>query len=211
MEFLNIGGGELIIIVLLAIILFGPEDILKIMRTIGGYVRKIQQMWTQMSSGLKGEFITDDMIPEEVQETLKETRESVAEVQKTLSEIKASAAADLDVAKTAVADIKASAEADFDNAKATVTEIKTSLEDVESSIETSFGEIPKAMAAVSTPHPPQVRPTPQDAGKSLTDIVDTANEQAPIGTETTPSPTASPLTENEKAQTTESTVPDEDR
>ena len=50
MEFLNIGGGELLIIVLLAIVLFGPEDILRIMRTIGGYVRKIQLMWTQVSS-----------------------------------------------------------------------------------------------------------------------------------------------------------------
>ncbi len=35
MDFLNIGGGELLVIVLLALILFRPEDIYKAMRTLG--------------------------------------------------------------------------------------------------------------------------------------------------------------------------------
>lgn len=162
MEFLNIGPGELIVIVLLAIILFGPEDILKIMRTIGGYVRKLQQMWAQVSAGLKGEF-DDDLIPEEIQETIRETRESVAEVQKTLSEVTATAKADLDETITAVSEIKTSVEADIEDTKATVTDIKaameadigdakasiteieTSLGDITSTVENSFGEIPKTV------------------------------------------------------------------
>jgi len=127
MEFLNIGGGELLVIVLLAIILFGPEDILKIMRTIGGYVRKIQQMWVQVSSGLKGEFITDELIPEEIQETIKDTRDSVTEVKKTLAEV------------------KASAKADMNETKATVAEVTATLAEVKTSVETSMREIPKAL------------------------------------------------------------------
>ena len=155
MEFLNIGGGELIVIVLLAIILFGPEDILKIMRTIGGYVRKLQQMWTQVSSGLKGEF-DDDIIPEEIKETIRETRESVTEVQRTLTEVTAVAKADLDNTLTTVSEIKASVESDIEDTKSTVTDIGTSLVDVASTVENSLGEIPKAVEAVAatdTTHP----------------------------------------------------------
>ncbi len=165
MEFLNIGGGELIVIVLLAIILFGPEDILKIMRAIGGYVRKLQQMWAQVSSGLKGEF-DDDLIPEEIQETIKETRDSVTEVQKTLAEVTAVAKANLDDTLTTVAEIKTSVETDIKDAKTTVAEIGTALEDVTSSVETSFGEIPKALEAATAPDSAQAVPTPTDGLKA---------------------------------------------
>jgi sec-independent protein translocase protein TatB len=209
MEFLNIGGGELLVIVLLAIVLFGPEDILKIMRTVGGYVRKIQQMWTQMSSGLKGEFITDDMIPAEIQETIKETRDSVTEVQKTLSEIKTSAAADLDAAKDAIAGIKASAEADFHDTKATVKEIKTSLEDVTSSVETSFGEIPKAVEAISIKSTSQTSPTSKKGKTVLTDA-DPSNQQTQTTTEIALADIALPMTDGEQAQTAETVALGED-
>jgi len=179
MEFLNIGGGELIVIVLLAIILFGPEDILKIMRTIGGYVRKLQQMWTQVSSGLKGEF-DDDIIPVEIQETIRETRESVTEVQKTLAEVTAVAKADLDETLTAVSDIKtsvaadiadtkatvtklkAAVEADIQDAKTTMTDIETSLVDVTSAVENSLGEIPKAVEAITAMDATQATKTSTD-------------------------------------------------
>lgn len=129
MEFLNIGGGELLIIVLLAIVLFGPEDILKLMRTIGEYTRKVQQMWAQMSAGLKGDFLTDEIIPKEVKETIKETQASVADLQKTL------------------ADVKASAEADLSETKAVVENVKTTLEDISTSVAAGVGEVPKALEA----------------------------------------------------------------
>jgi sec-independent protein translocase protein TatB len=127
MEFFNIGGGELLIIVLLAIILFGPEDILKIMRTIGEYTRKIQQMWAQMSAGLKGEFISDEL--DEVQETINETKASVSEIQKTL------------------ADVKAFAEADLNETKAVVEDVKTTLEEMSTSVTDGVEELPKALEA----------------------------------------------------------------
>ncbi len=127
MEFLNIGGGELLVIVLLAIILFGPEDIVRMMRTIGEYTRKIQQMWSQVSSGLKGEFITDELLPEEVKETIQETKESVTEVSKTLAEVKA-------VAETNVGETRAAVE-----------EVTETLADVKTTVEASVKEIPQAL------------------------------------------------------------------
>ncbi|MBN2394751.1 MAG: hypothetical protein JXR84_28725 [Anaerolineae bacterium] len=142
MEFFNIGGGELLIIVLLAIILFGPEDILKIMRTIGEYTRKIQQMWAQMSAGLKGEFITDELIPDEVQETINETKASVSEIQKTL------------------ADVKASAEADINETKAVVEDVKTTLEEMSTSVADGVEELPKALEeTLNKPTPRKTSPT----------------------------------------------------
>ena len=36
MEFLNVGPGELLALALIGLILFGPEDLLRIARTLGG-------------------------------------------------------------------------------------------------------------------------------------------------------------------------------
>ncbi|HOT90536.1 MAG TPA: hypothetical protein PLJ78_05760 [Anaerolineae bacterium] len=147
MEFLNIGGGELLVIVLLAIILFGPEDILKMMRKIGEYVRKIQQMWAQVSSGLKGEFITEDLVPEEIQETIKETQASVAEVGQTLAEVKAVAEADLSETHAAVQEVKTTLEAVSSTVTAGVSEVPKALADDLSKLETPQAEV----AAETTP------------------------------------------------------------
>lgn len=131
MEFLNIGGGELLVIVLLAIVLFGPEDILRIMRAIGNYTRKIQQMWAQMSAGLKGEFIPDGIIPEEIRQTIEETKASVNEV------------------KTTLAEVQTTVQTDIDDTKNTVKEVKASLREVDTSVKSDMREIPKAMRAVA--------------------------------------------------------------
>ena len=208
MEFLNIGGGELIVIVLLAIILFGPEDILKIMQTVGGYVRKLQQMWAQMSSGLKGEF-DNDIIPEDIQETIRETRESVTEVQKTLAEVTAVARADLNDTITAVSEIKTSVEADIKDAKATVTEIETSLVDVKSSVEASIGEIPKAVEAITTTSPTQTTPTAKKGEPVLPDA-DISSQQVQPSTDEVLSDMVLPITDGEEAQIAEIAVVSED-
>lgn len=86
MEFLNIGGGELLALILLAIVLFGPEDIVSLMRTIGGYTRKVLQMWRQVSQGfnLEEELLRDA----DLKETLEETKASIDEAKETLSEVK---------------------------------------------------------------------------------------------------------------------------
>lgn len=131
MEFLNIGGGELLVIILLAIILFGPEDILRIMRKIGSYTRKIQQMWAQISAGLKGEFIPEDIVPEEIRETIAETKASVDEV------------------KTTLAEVQTTVQADIDDTKTTVAEVKETLNEVDTSVKADIREIPKTMRAAA--------------------------------------------------------------
>ena len=83
MEFMNVGGGELLIIILLALVLFSPEDILKLMRTIGNYARTARQMWSNVSKSLQ-----DDYIPDEVKEVVKETASSVQDAKETLTGVR---------------------------------------------------------------------------------------------------------------------------
>ncbi|MDF1512963.1 MAG: hypothetical protein P1S60_04040, partial [Anaerolineae bacterium] len=83
MEFMNVGGGELLIIILLALVLFSPEDILKLMRTIGNYARTARQMWSNVSKSLQ-----EDYIPDEVKEVVKETASTVKNARSTLSEVR---------------------------------------------------------------------------------------------------------------------------
>lgn len=57
MDLFNIGTGELLILVLLALLLFGPEEAIKAGRTIGQTVQKGQQMWRQFSSMLQHDLL----------------------------------------------------------------------------------------------------------------------------------------------------------
>jgi len=82
MEFLNIGGGEILVIILLALLLFGPEDIMNIMRTIGKYTRAASRAWSQLTAGLQGE-----VLPDEIQQAVDETKSSLGEVKATLDEV----------------------------------------------------------------------------------------------------------------------------
>jgi Sec-independent protein translocase protein TatA len=88
MSFLNIGGGELIVLILLIALFFGPEDIVKIMRTIGKYTRKLLRMWAQVSATLKAELLAEELeeTVEDVKASVKEAQESVKEVQREMEE-----------------------------------------------------------------------------------------------------------------------------
>ena len=86
MEFLNIGGGELLVIVLLALILFGPEDIMKMMRTLGKYARSAREMWNQFTGTMQQEYLASD----ELSGVLEDTKSSIAEAQDALKAIKSS-------------------------------------------------------------------------------------------------------------------------
>lgn len=86
MEFFNIGGGELLVIVLLALILFGPEDIMKMMRTLGKYARSARGMWAQFNATLQNEYLDS----EELGEVLEETKATVAEAQEVMKALNTS-------------------------------------------------------------------------------------------------------------------------
>jgi len=56
MDFFNIGTGELLVLAFLALLLFGPEDMLKVARTLGKYTREFHQKWDEFSSSLEAEI-----------------------------------------------------------------------------------------------------------------------------------------------------------
>lgn len=85
MEFLNIGGGEILVIALLALILFGPEDIVNMMRKIGQFTRRTQQMWRQLSA-----TVQEELDVSELEEAVAEVKATTAEAQEALNEIGAS-------------------------------------------------------------------------------------------------------------------------
>ncbi len=78
MNFFNIGGGELLVIILLALLMFGPKDIMNIMRTVGKYARAASKAWAQIVASLQG-----DIMPEEIREAVDDTQNSIKEVRQT--------------------------------------------------------------------------------------------------------------------------------
>ena len=59
---LGIGGNELIIILVLAAIVLGPERIARAAREIGKFVRNVKSYFSSLSSELKSELdILDEM------------------------------------------------------------------------------------------------------------------------------------------------------
>lgn len=57
MDIFNIGTGELLVLVLLALLLFGPEEAIQAGRTIGQTIQKGQQMWWQFSALLQHDLL----------------------------------------------------------------------------------------------------------------------------------------------------------
>lgn len=59
---LGVGGNELIIILVLAAIILGPERIARAAREIGKFVRNVKSYFSSLSSELKSELdILDEM------------------------------------------------------------------------------------------------------------------------------------------------------
>lgn len=62
MDIFGIGGNELIVIILLAAIILGPERLARSAREIGKFVKNIKSYFTSLSSELKAELdILDEM------------------------------------------------------------------------------------------------------------------------------------------------------
>jgi sec-independent protein translocase protein TatB len=59
---LGIGGNELIVILLLAAIVLGPERIIRSAREIGKFVRNVKSYFSSLSTELKAELdVLDEM------------------------------------------------------------------------------------------------------------------------------------------------------
>jgi sec-independent protein translocase protein TatB len=62
MDIFGIGGNELIVIILLAAIILGPERLARSAREIGKFVKNVKTYFTSLSSELKAELdILDEM------------------------------------------------------------------------------------------------------------------------------------------------------
>ncbi|HEY89381.1 MAG TPA: hypothetical protein G4N98_06575 [Thermoflexia bacterium] len=59
MDMLNVGGGELLLVLLIGLLFFGPEELLKIAQTVGGYLRQSKTLWHELLQTLE----TDDEKP----------------------------------------------------------------------------------------------------------------------------------------------------
>ncbi len=69
----SFGFGEMIIIALLAVIVVGPKDLPKVMRTLGGWMARIRAMGNEFKSAF------DDI---DTHEDIKELRAEMAELRK---------------------------------------------------------------------------------------------------------------------------------
>jgi sec-independent protein translocase protein TatB len=72
MDIFGIGGNELIVILLLAGIILGPERLARVARELGKFVRNIKNYFSALNDELKAELdILDDV--KEVKNELKKT------------------------------------------------------------------------------------------------------------------------------------------
>ncbi|MEA3307970.1 MAG: twin-arginine translocase TatA/TatE family subunit [Chloroflexota bacterium] len=53
MDMLNVGGGELLLVLLIGLLFFGPEELLKIARTVGSYLRQSKTLWSEILQALE--------------------------------------------------------------------------------------------------------------------------------------------------------------
>jgi Sec-independent protein translocase protein TatA len=180
MEFLNIGGGEVLVIILLALILFGPEDIMQLMRTIGKYTRAASKMWAQVTQGLQ-----EGYLPEEVEETLVDTQNTVAEARGALQE-----------AETSIKDVTRELDRDLnniskDNKKAAVSEAQETIDKAQSSVEAVTESVEKDLNEISESID-QALEEPEMASKPSESRSSTTSESVDLDSSTATPPTPEP-------------------
>lgn len=60
MDFLNVGPAELLVLALIGLLLFGPEDLLKFARTLGRYASQARQVWQEITSTVQVELMESE-------------------------------------------------------------------------------------------------------------------------------------------------------
>lgn len=71
MDIFGIGGNELIVIILLAAIVLGPERLARSAREIGKFVRNLRSYFSSLSSELKAELDVLDEIQKTTEDLTK--------------------------------------------------------------------------------------------------------------------------------------------
>jgi len=65
MDIFNVGTGEALLLLFIALLLFGPEDMVKLARDLGQYARRAQRTWLEFSSALAAELRAVEPAPPE--------------------------------------------------------------------------------------------------------------------------------------------------
>ncbi len=65
MDIFNVGAGEALLLLFIALLLFGPEDMVKLARDLGQYARRAQRTWHEFSSELAAELRAVEPAPPE--------------------------------------------------------------------------------------------------------------------------------------------------
>jgi len=84
MNFGGIGGGELLVILVIALIVFGPGRLVEIASSLGKALREFRKMSQDLTTDLQKELDVTKELKAEVQKELDLTKELKAEVQKEL-------------------------------------------------------------------------------------------------------------------------------
>ena len=170
MDFFNVGGGELIVIILLALVLFRPEDIYKAMRTLGRYTRSARHMWNEFSVNMKQEMET-----REVAEALAETKSLVSSAQEAVSTLRTSVS---DVKKTVEGDVSAAGKSLREQAAAGAAALKVQAAPLESPEEASAP--PGSSEMLETSPTGAVDVETVDESFVSPDMPDVADDDAPV-------------------------------
>ena len=75
MEILNVGSPELLIVLLLAAIILGPERIAGVARKLGTVIRELRGYFQELSTGLKEELDILDELKEVKKDIEKELKD----------------------------------------------------------------------------------------------------------------------------------------
>ena len=86
MDFFGIGAMELVMILLVAIIAFGPGKLPEIARTLGQGIRKFRMATTELSKTLSEEFKEVKEVKEDLNKDLKQAKKELEEETKGIGE-----------------------------------------------------------------------------------------------------------------------------
>ena len=83
MDFLNVGPGELVVVLIIAILVAGPQRMIEIARSLGRVSRQLRSLSSDFTAALHSEIRA---VEEEVKESAPELAEAGQDLQKALAE-----------------------------------------------------------------------------------------------------------------------------
>jgi len=153
MDFLGLGFGEVLMVVLVALLVFGPEKVPEIARGLGRTIRSFKQAASGFTTAVTKEL--DDVRKTTSDVTTAVTKE-LDEAQKTTSDITATMTRELDEAQKSTADLVITLKKELGEAQKTTADLATTL----------TKELDEARKSIETLSKTGSDVKPQDAAKA---------------------------------------------